>query len=1229
MRTLLSRFGRGALASSLCGMLFSPAAMQGQNSLPQLWPTFSEPSSIINVGLSGQSGDDFMAITTFEGAYNQQQLSSRLYVNTPSDATYWLAHALPSSVTVTNLSYSSSDPDGTLKALLSTYGPQGTNTVSKYVICDPVNMPESCNMAATLAGINDAMVVNPDNLTLMSTYGMTEVTNGDLRTYLWIGSNQDLIANGTTYGTTNMVSNPSGGSGTTGWSDNSGTLTTGTGSGTCGGQGTTLEWTRTSGSGDAWAWYDPAIPAGRITTAPITPYVFSVQVCVASGSPVYLDVWNGAQDITSSSVSSGSGWQTLQLEVPLPIAAASGNTTIKLQVRTAGSSTQVFFENAATVDNRVAIDYYQYKNLLSSVNNTILAQCDSTNYNLRDYEIAAKMLVFELTDDGAYTDEQKLYGLILNTTSAVTPVLGYIDHEAEDVQFMSASYGKFLNATDDYNNGSVWASFPQPASLPQALPTAFKTSNGTLYLAFASSDGDNVSVDEHQSSTRWTASSFMGAVPTGWTISPAMTQFAPGLISNYFTFLPQSSEMIAGPSGFGYTRNIAGSDQSTFASDTASFMNKLDMSTTEYWTYSDTSSDQSNTFSFASDLGEPHVMWGTCLTGSNCKAFNKEGSTYVDDQFSQYNASADFEVAALENCLAGSSCAEYSSGSPNYLEALIDDFTLSPDDELFIAQQLSLHESYPIVLMTPSMLEAAEAGGGSATSSPQAVLGTTLTSAFPQNLLFNAQGQSGNYGLNSGPFAYNSGCTDGYMIGTIYEGTGATEMYVPASQTCYAWEYLNSGPGGKVSGDGTFQTGRYYRFTASVFGASGVTAEMTVYDGSANNHATLAMNGTWQTITMIVKINSTTAGQIQIGPAESSSAQTLYFNIGASQPYGWYYSDPASQTEAEAAGGATYNNGYFNAQAGYFSIPASQSNSQWIAWFPGDTPVGAGSSYTAALAASTSYTATVDVAGTSGQQAYLDLWNGSTDSTSSTATLGTQWQTLSTTFTTGTSASPTQFEVRLPSGNSAAETVYFRNASLVPTASVPSYGFQTGLETGQTQLTWSNTVDSTSPGGGETDVSSALTEESSTITHGGGYAIQYSGTASGGSSTHSYLEAFNNSTSLSSNSRLSYWIYPMTPMGSESGASSMTGLNSTCAAIDIIFTNGTALRNDTTITDQYGNQIHPAHQCDHLQPDQWNYVTANLGSLSGLQVERIDVGYDQPSASGNYGGYIDDITLSH
>jgi hypothetical protein len=53
------------------------------------------------------------------------------------------------------------------------------------------------------------------------------------------------------------------------------------------------------------------------------------------------------------------------------------------------------------------------------------------------------------------------------------------------------------------------------------------------------------------------------------------------------------------------------------------------------------------------------------------------------------------------------------------------------------------------------------------------------------------------------------------------------------------------------------------------------------------------------------------------------------------------------------------------------------------------------------------------------------------------------------------------------------------------------------------------------------------------------------------------------------------------------GASSMTSLNSTCVAIDITFTNGTALRN-LGVKDQFGNTLNPASECSHLQPDQWN-----------------------------------------
>ena len=1196
-------------ATFLVRLLFSALALHAQNSLPQLWPTFPEPTNIVNVNIAGQAGDDLMAITSFQGAFNQQQLSTRLYVSGGSagaDAHYWLTHVTPSGVTVTNLSFDTGDPDGALKALLGTYGPQGTNTVTKYVFCDPQYAPETCNMATTLAGINDAMVANPDNSTVIRSYGLTQVA--DLSTYskpsgsqtIWIGNNSTLV-NSTTY---NRVNNPSGRGGTTGWSSNAGTVSTGAGTGLCSGQGTTLKWTR-SGSGMDFAYTKPG--SMRLNS---TPYMFSVQVCVQSGAPVYLDAWDGTQDLKSDTVSTNDGWKTLQLAVPIPLTTpGSRNTTIDLQVRTNGGSTTVFFHNAAVIDSRTVVDMYQYNNLLSQTTGNILAQDFPDLSNLRDYLIAGKVFTFELTSNNA--DEAPLYNTILTDshTAHNTPILGYIDAENQDVTYLSGSgRGHFLTASDKYNNGSVWASFPELSSLSQPAPAAVSPANGTVYVAFAPSDGDNLSIDEHTTQNRWSNGKYFGAVPMGWTTSPGMMTFAPNLLSYYYRFLPQSQEMIAGPSGVGYTRALTGMDLSPFASLTTQFLKAASMSTL------DSSEDAQNynvslaqALNLNSYYNVPHIYASFYIPPTPEGPAHPQ--TMLDGQGVGYNKIPNDEVTSVKKWVSRHYAG---SGAPTYLEALEDNLTYSTADVLYIAQQLQLTGGHPYVFLTPSELALTERAAGSQPTNAQAVAGSTLIAAYPQNLLYNVDGQEPELVMTSSGWAMGTSGHNESLVGTIYQGTGCQKLRVPEnSSNAYIYAYQNLG--------NVPQIGRYYRFTATVAGSG--TAQMTVWDGSANQHsAKVTLTSAWQTITMMVYMNSATSGQIQVGLVGSSSGQTMYFNATARTNPGWYYSQPGSATSFASLGGATFNNGYFNDEAFFFSVPGGLTNPQCVAQFPQDT---------SSFAANTHYTASVDVAsGAAGGQAYLDVWNGTSDSTSSTVTLGSQWQTLKTTFTTGSSESGSQFEIRVPSGIGANKTVYFRNASLVPTNSIPTYGLQTGLEAADTQLSWTNTVDTVSPGGKESNVTSALTQFSSTITRGGGNAIQFGGTASGGTSTHAYLAAFSNGTTLTSNSKLTYWIYPMSPMGTEAGANSMTWLDSTCVAIDMVFTDATDLR-DSGVKDQYGNLLHPAHQCNHLQPDQWNYVTADLSSLSGKTVNRIDIGYDQPGASGNYGGYVDDIALSY
>ena len=93
---------------------------------------------------------------------------------------------------------------------------------------------------------------------------------------------------------------------------------------------------------------------------------------------------------------------------------------------------------------------------------------------------------------------------------------------------------------------------------------------------------------------------------------------------------------------------------------------------------------------------------------------------------------------------------------------------------------------------------------------------------------------------------------------------------------------------------------------------------------------------------------------------------------------------------------------------------------------------------------------------------------------------------------------------------------------------------------------------------------------------------------------------------------MNYWIYPQSNATTPWVAAGSD--NSTCAAIDLIFTDGSSLD--------------PTDQCGHLMLDAWNHVTVDLAAQNaGKQISRILVGYDRPGSAGGYRGYLDDLTI--
>jgi hypothetical protein len=225
--------------------------------------------------------------------------------------------------------------------------------------------------------------------------------------------------------------------------------------------------------------------------------------------------------------------------------------------------------------------------------------------------------------------------------------------------------------------------------------------------------------------------------------------------------------------------------------------------------------------------------------------------------------------------------------------------------------------------------------------------------------------------------------------------------------------------------------------------------------------------------------------------------------------------------------------------------------------------------------------------------------------------------------------------LELAPAGTALSTIRSRLTQPLSGGSGSSSTFGSGFEASDPSPTWTDTVDTTGGGlSGVTGICCGLTNPEAAIrtgetTHTGSGALMYSGSGQGGGNVYAYLKVYDlggSPLSIGTGKTLSYWIYPQSnatsswvPAGSN---------NSTCVAVDMIFTDGSALR-DSGAVDQNGNRLHPASQCGHLTLDAWNHVTVDLGTdNANKQINRILVGYDHPNTTGGFRGYLDDLTVS-
>jgi len=165
---------------------------------------------------------------------------------------------------------------------------------------------------------------------------------------------------------------------------------------------------------------------------------------------------------------------------------------------------------------------------------------------LREYATALGAAVIWLDPDVAA--ESTLLNSFLSSMPAGANYMGWWPEEGPGVQ-RASSYGIATVASDWATNLTVHSGMPRTVNLKPMPPKP--ALQNKLYVAFILSDGDNLQYVEHLMRKLW-SNPDRGAVPIGWTLSPAMLDAMPGALNYYWQSSTNNDNLISGPSGYGY-----------------------------------------------------------------------------------------------------------------------------------------------------------------------------------------------------------------------------------------------------------------------------------------------------------------------------------------------------------------------------------------------------------------------------------------------------------------------------------------------------------------------------------------------------------------------------------------------------------------------------------------------------------------------------------------------------
>ena len=198
------------------------------------------------------------------------------------------------------------------------------------------------------------------------------------------------------------------------------------------------------------------------------------------------------------------------------------------------------------------------------------------NPNFRDYIVATRSMVFWL--DPLIPAETSLFAAILQKLPPDSLYLGWFPqgHESEGVT-LCAQHSVAIGATDYFQNGTVFGGVR--ADVESMQPAAPSTPlQNKIYVTFTMSEGDNLQYDQHRMRQIWD-DPMRGQAPINWSIDPLMLDAAPSILSYYQRTQTSNDLLVVGPSGAGYTfpGEWPAADLARFTERTGRYMKRTGM----------------------------------------------------------------------------------------------------------------------------------------------------------------------------------------------------------------------------------------------------------------------------------------------------------------------------------------------------------------------------------------------------------------------------------------------------------------------------------------------------------------------------------------------------------------------------------------------------------------------------------------------------------------------------